>query len=349
MAQPRSLVQPFRKNKFIMGAGWRSYFAPYNAALGSAVADTTQGPTILDLTTGPFDQNRVLPTNFFDLGWIKEFKATSETKIGQVRAGIHGAVRAQYKGQIGESFEFKFREYGRLQFKIANGSDVINLMSGATPTTVGPLSASGASYASMVSYDAAGPTLTVDSASGFSVGNYIVCDIDYDPNTYGIVGSAGNAVFPNSVSDVDYIRKTSDYVARIVKINGAALTLDQKFAGGGSGNPTATIVPQAGSKVQKIKGWAAREGGSFISEWTGLFLLDTVDQAQLAVYYPHVSIMAPRDAAAPWAVENIGTTDFSGFELDAQFQALAFDDPWDGETVVGYKCMFLRPGEAPGY
>jgi hypothetical protein len=52
-ALPRSLVQPFRKNELVIGSGWRAYFAPYNIALGSAVASTAVGPTILDLAAIP--------------------------------------------------------------------------------------------------------------------------------------------------------------------------------------------------------------------------------------------------------------------------------------------------------
>ena len=41
-----------------------------------------------------------------------------------------------------------------------------------------------------------------------------------------------------------------------------------------------------------------------------------------------------------WAINNIGTTDTTGYQLDTVMQALAFDDPEDGETVVGYRAYF---------
>ena len=66
-------------------------------------------------------------------------------------------------------------------------------------------------------------------------------------------------------------------------------------------------------------------------------------------YYPHVSILQNRNQGANWAIENIGTTDLGGYELDAQFTALAFDDPLDGETVVAYHGYFFKPGEAAGF
>ena len=347
MSLPKSLVQPFRKNTLVVGSGWRAYFAPFDVYDSAQTFNTSIGPMMVDLTTGPFDRGS-LPSNFFDAGWIKDFKLTPESKVGSVRSGYRGAIHVQYKGQVGESFDFKFREYARLQYKLATGSSVINLLSGATPTTAGPVSASGAPTTLMSSYAVAGGvgTLTVPSSSGFAVGDWIVCDIDYNTATYGIIGDVGTPVFQNAVTDVDYIRKTSDYVAKVANKTATTLVLDQPFAGGGS---SGNVVPQAGSKIQKIKGWTAREGGTYFAEWTALFLLDTIDGAQIAVYYPHVSVGQPKDIAANWAIENIGTTDLGGYELDASYVALAFDDPLDGETVVGYKGFYPRPNQSVGY
>ncbi len=366
---PKSLQQPFRKNKLVVGAGWRAYFAPYNIALGSAVASTVQGPTIIDLTQGPFD-SYFPPFGLADLGWVKDFKLTVESKIGQVRSGYRGAVRAQYRGQVGESFELKFNEYGRLQYRLSTGSNVLNLLaaSGLAGGGAGPLSASGAPAANVTAYTPGSPVAwnapqtvfptltlaTIPQLSQIYPGSYIVADQDYVVGTFGgAVGDAGTNVYQNAVTDVDYIRKNSDFVARVTAITGNVLTLDAPFVGGGSGNPvpnflnnafTSFVNPQV--RCQSIKGFAAREGGTFIGEWTCLLLCNTVDGAQLVIYYPHISIMQNRDVAAPWTIENAGTTDESGFQLDAQFAALAFDDPLDGETVVAYKCYYYKPGEA---
>jgi hypothetical protein len=308
-------------------------------------------------TQGPFNTNN-LPTGWVDCGWIKDFKLTPGSKIGQVRSGYRGAIRAQYRGEVGESFEFKFRESARMQWKLSTGTDPFNLINNSTPlvqpTTAGPLSASGAPKTAMVSYSATPlpATITVTSAAAISVsgGMYIVADADYLTTQTGIVGAAGIPVQPGQVTDVDYIRKTSDFVARVVSVNANVLTLDQPFVGGGSSTTAlapGNATPPANAQVQVISGFAAREGGTFISEWSGLFIMDTIDAAQIAVYYPHVSIAQFRDVGA-WAIENQGTTDQTGYELDAMFNALAFDDPIDGETVVGYKAFYLRPGQAAG-
>jgi len=355
VALSKALVQPFRKNMLLIGAGYRAFFAPYNAALGSASANTALGPTILDLQTGGPFNTYAPPAGFTDLGWIKDFKITPASKIGQVRSGYRGAVRAQYRGQVGESFEFKFREASRMAFKISTGTDPFNLLDASMASSAGPLSASGAPKTAMVSYVPGPPAvLNVSNAAAISAsaGDFLVADIDYNPATYGLIGEAGVPVFPNAVTDIDYIRKTSDFVARIVGVVGNAITLDQPFVGGGNGTTslpanTPQGTPPAGSNVQLISGWACREGGTFITEWSGLFVLDTIDQAQIALYYPHVSINQFRDIAA-WAIENVGTTDLTGYELDCVMEALAFDDPLDGETVVGYTAYYARPGQSVG-
>jgi len=351
VALSKALVQPFRKNTLLIGAGWRGFFAPYNIAAGSAVASTTIGPTILDLQAqGPFNSNAP-PAGWTDTGWIKDFKLTPASKIGQVRSGYRGAIRAQYRGEVGESFDFKFREAARMQFKIATGTNPFNLLYGVSAQTLGPLSATGAPKTAMSAYSAGPPaTVTVANATAIAVsgaGEYIVVDLDYSPAQTGVVGAAGIPIQPGQVLDVDYIRKTSDFVGRAVGLATNVITLDQPMVGGGSGIGTAPTSPPTGSNAQRIIGWAAREGATYITEWSALFIMDTIDSAQIAVYYPHVSIAQFKDVNA-WTIENVGTTDETGYDLDCTMNALAFDDPIDGETVVGYKAFYPRPNQAIG-
>lgn len=358
MPLSKSLTQPFRRNELFVGAGWRAMFAPFNAAASYASSNTTVGPSILDLeTTGPFNSNAP-PAGWTDLGWIKDLKITPGSKIGQVKSGYRGATRAQYRGEVAEQFEFSFREMTRMAFKIATGTTPFNLLSNTVPaSTTGPLNASGGQAVAMGAsgYQSGGagatlgsPTVFVPAGSGslFAANQYIVVDQDYNGTSYGIVGDAGVNIFNAAVTDVNYLRKTSDYVARIVSISAGAvagqdgLVIDQPFIGGGNAaTGTPNNAPTAGAKVQIIKGFAAREGGTTITEWSALLINDTIDGAQLAVYYPHASIMVFKDFAA-WAIANIGTTDLTGSELQCTMEALAFDDPLDGETVVSYKAFY---------
>lgn len=362
MPLSKALVQSFRKNELIIGAGWRAFFAPFNIQLNAGTADSTQGPQILDLqSAGPFN-TYAMPAGWTDLGWIKDFKITPASKVGQIKSGYRGATRQQIRGEIGETFEFKFRESTRMAFKIATGTEIFNLLKGTTATTIGPVSATGAQAVPLGAsgYQANGagttlgsPTLFVPASSGtlFAVNDDIVCDVDYNQSSVGFIGDNGIPIYANNApQDVDFIRKTSDFVARITKIVPLAvagqdgLVLSQPMVGGGSG-PTTVVntSPQVTSKIQKIKGWTAREGGTFITDWSAMFVLDTVDGDQLVQYYPHVSISQFRDFAA-WAITNIGTTDLTGYELDCMLEALAFDDPLDGETVVCYRAFYPNAG-----
>jgi hypothetical protein len=357
MPASKSLAQPIRRNVIPVGGGWRAFFAPFNTALAVSSNSTSNGPKILDLQNlGPFSTNAP-PAGFFDCGWIKNFKIAPGSKIGMIRSGVRGAVRAQFRGEVAESVDFAFRESTRMNWKIATGTIPMNLLSNPTPSTAGPLSGSGAQAVPLgvSGYQAAGfgsavgvPVIAVPAGSGslFAAGNYIVADQDYDGVSFGLIGDAGVPIFQGTVTDVDYLRKTSDYVARVVAVipnivaGQDGLQLNAPIVGGGNAvSGTPNTGPTAGAKIQKVKGFAAREGTSAITDWTGLFICDTLDIAQLALYYPHLAINQFKDIA-PWTLENAGTTDMVGYELQTNMNALAFDDTLDGETIVRYSAWY---------
>lgn len=376
MSFPKSLQQPFRPGQILVGGGFRAFFAPYNATLGHASSSTSVGPNILDLQVqGPFNENAP-PTNFNDLGWIDSYKMAPASKIGVIRSGYRGAVRAIYRGEVGETFDFVFKEMSRMALKIASGSEVFNLLSNpaATASTVGPLSSSGATAVALGAsgYNASytngtlglsgSPVLFLAANSGtlFTANTYIVCDDDYTAGTYGQVGAAGIPVFQNAVTDVDFIRKTSDFVARITSIipsNTAGnstgqdiLVLNKVLVGGGNSSSSATQAasygPDAAAKVQTIKGYLTREGGTFVTEWTALFTCTLVDTSQVAIYYPHVALSAFK-GMTNFQIENIGTTSETAYQLETTMMAMAYDDPLDGETVVRYAAYYPAAGKDP--
>jgi hypothetical protein len=361
---PKSLYQPLRQGMLSVGAGWRAFYAPFNkiAALSSSYSNI--GPTMIDLQNqGPFNDGS-LPAHFFDCGLVADIKVSQATKFGSIKTGHRNVVRAMYVGDLAETFEVKFAERSRIVDQISSGMQVFNLLSnpGFAGTVASPLSASGATALAMGAsgYLALGiastatanlPTLCVPAGSGasFAVGNYIVCDQDYVPGAGGYQGDAAALAFPGVVSDIDYIRKTSDYVARIVAIVPSvvsgqdALVLNKPFVGGGNslivGN--ATYGPTAGAKVQVIKGTVRRNGGSKINEWTALFLLETEDASQFALYYPRVAPSSPKGMAA----DSVTDTSMFKYSMDTEFTALGFDDQTDGETVLSYMAYYPNAGQ----
>jgi hypothetical protein len=372
MALPKSLTQPLRQGQLSVGSGWRAYFAPFNTALAVNQNSTILGPTIYDLEVAAkfIDAGGAFgaPAGWFDLGYVNKFKFTPGSKIGNVMTGYRGVIRAKYRAETSEKVSFVFMEMSHLALKIASGTQVFNLLkSTAAASTTGPLSSSGVAAVALGAsgYIPTGlgsgptngkPTLFVPAGSGanFPAGSYIVCDQDYNGTSFGFVGDAGANVFQGAVSDVDFIRKTSDYVQGVSQVVAGAvsgqdaLILTGPFVGGGQQSAlgvTPNVVPTSGAKVQAIQGFASREGGTFIQEWSAVFILDTIDASQLMFYYPRI---AP-DQFAGFDANNLqNATALQTYELNASYDALGFDDPLDGETVVRYTAYYPHPYESIG-
>ena len=370
MALPNSLVQKLRQNQLFVGDGWRAYFAPFNTPLAVSQSSTSVGPTILDLQVLAGFTENTPPSGWSDLGLIDKFSFKPGSKIGDVKTGFRMATRARYRGEIDETCQWTFRESSHLSLKIASGAQVFNLLkSTAAASTLGPLSSSGttATPVGASGYSATGlatgatngqPTLFVPSGSGalYPAGTFIVCDQDYAAAT-GYVGDAGAWVFPGAgITDVDYIRKTSDYVATVKAVIANAVTgqdaliLTKPFVGGGcNAVPGATVytVPETspasrGAKVQAISGYTTREGGTYIKEWSGVFVRATVDGSQMVIYYPRLSVSA-YGGVEDIAIEGIQSLTSMG--QTAAMKALAFDDPLDGETVCRYEAYYPSSAE----
>ncbi len=325
----KSLVQPFRKPMVLVGSGFRGFFAPY-------VQGATPTPTVFDpARQGRFDTNTP-PSGWYDLGWIEQLRRSPSGRIGQIRSGYRGAVRAQYRGEVGSSVEFEFREWGKLQMALAGGTTHFNILKAAAGSAQQPLGGSPtAAVALGGGSTATSIVLTAGGGAQFQVGQYIAVDLDYSGQT-GYVGSGLQAslVPAGSVSDVDFIRRVTFNVGLIKQIATDTLTLDQPLLGG---------APAAGAKAQAVTGFANREGSSFLPSWSAVFVVDTIDGAQLYYYYPQLSIAGDREETT-FDVENSGAATARGHALHAEFNALAFEDPVDGETVVCYRGFFPASG-----
>jgi hypothetical protein len=329
MSISKSLVQPFRKPMVLVGSGFRGYFAPF-------VQGAEPAPTLFDpARQGRFDTNAP-PAGWYDLGWIDQFRRSPAGRIGQIRSGYRGAVRAQYRGEIGSSVEFEFREWGKLQMALAGGTTHFNILKADAGSPEQPV---GGTPAAAVALEAGSTATSLVLAAGggaqFAVGEILAVDVDYEGQA-GYVGSGIQASFvpATAVSDTDYIRRVTFNVGVISAINGDTLTLEQPLLGG---------APVAEAKVQAVTGFASREGSSFVQSWSAIFVVDTADGAQLYYFYPQLSISGERDDAT-FDIENAGAADVRGYALRAEFNALAFEDPVDGETVVCYRGFFPAPG-----
>lgn len=219
---------------------------------------------------------------------------------------------------------------------LATGSQHMNLLapaSGAAPQCAGGPAAPAAailpgSTATMIQLASA-------DAASFATGSMVAVDSDYTGQT-GFVGApVSGAYVRKPLTDVDYIRRITFNVALVSQVSSGALTLAQPLPGG---------VPSTGAKIQAVKGFADREGGFFLQEWSALFVMEGSQGERIMIHYPRLQpATGAEETAVPLAVKSKGT--LARLLLKGEFVALPVTDPLDGERVVCYR-SFLPANNA---
>ena len=244
----------------------RAYFGPVNRVAGQ--------PMPFDAAVnGRFDL-AMPPAGWTSLGWISDFKRVSATKYVPVRAGVQEQVSVQVRTAPDAHVQFQFREWGKLQLAIACGTQHLNLLDVQAAAALQP-----GSTASALNLDAA-------SLTKFQAGDVVAVDVDYQQQT-GYVGTGIPAAFVAGAQaaqlHADYVRRVTYNVAKVASVTQAQLVLDQPLPGG---------APAASASVQKVLGFADREGSSYFQEWSGLFIADGAQGDRMCFYYPRLQTMS---------------------------------------------------------
>lgn len=348
----------------------RAYFAPVNRA--------TETPTIFDpAASGVFPLNSP-PAPWVDLGWIDEFERYYDTPTDVVRSGVNALPTTQFRGPLEARVEFDFREWGKLQMALAGGSEHMNVLAtlpSAAPEPSGGIPIPG--VAALAGSTASQIVLGAGTVNAFAPGNLIAVDVDYQQQI-GYVGSGIAAAYVSDAADVNndlnYVRRVTFNVGRVVQITTTSLILSQALLAG---------VPAAGASAQAVVAFVDREGGSFFQEWSALFVAEAESGGRVCFYYPRLSpnpgsapggasvksgagLRAPKSGGAtnanPTATTKSGfgvsTKKFSredfaeiakpltSMSLHASFIALPFTDTNDGQTVLCYRSFFPTPMSA---
>ena len=109
--------------------------------------------------------------------------------------------------------------------------------------------------------------LVVGAGEAFAVGDLVAVDVDY-AGQVGFVGSGVSGGYVRAaaaVGDVNYVRRVTLNVARVISVTSGVLGLGSALLAG---------VPVAGMQVSKVVGFCDRESGGFFQEWSGLFVAD---------------------------------------------------------------------------
>lgn len=297
----------------------RAYFAPVNRSAGT--------PTVFDAAQmGAFALDAP-PAPWIDLGWCSNFLRKSETKVGALTTGAPTMVQSQVRTQVEATVGLEFESWGKLQLALAAGSQQMNLLrttSGAAANGSGGVAA--AAVPLQAESTATSLNVGATATAQFHVGDLVAVDVDYVAQV-GFVGSGISAAYVSSPaavgSDVNYVRRVSLNVGRVVAIAGGALQLGGSLPAG---------VPVAGMQVSALVGFVDREGGGFFQEWSGLFVMDGEQGDRVIYHYPRLQAMQ----GSAERVETLAGP-LARVKLAGAFRALPVKDANDSASVLCFR------------
>ncbi len=310
----------------------RAYFAPVDRVNGpTAIFDPSQN--------GAFELDAP-PSPWIDLGWIENLQRTSTSQIVGLAGGTAGAVSAQARRALGTRVEFEFRDWGKLQMALACGAEHMNVL--ATDPSASPEGSGGAPLTAVpvLAGSSAGELVLGGGAvDAFQAGDLVACDVDY-AGQVGYVGTGVSGAYVQGPDDVrqdpNYVRRITFNIGRVAVVTETSLLLTQALAGG---------VPASGASVQQVIAFVDREGGTFLQQWSGLFIAEDESGGRVCFFYP---LLSPCTATAEWTRESVVeiTKPIGELALQASFAALPTIDVNDGETVLCYRSYFPASGAA---
>jgi hypothetical protein len=297
----------------------RAYFAPAQTLFDAAQS----GRFVVDSPPAPW----------IDLGWCSKFVRKSGTKIAALHTGAPATTTSQARTGIEATVQLCFESWGKLQMALSCGSQQMNLLA----TAVGSATNGSGGIAATPVPLTAGSTATalnVGAAStSFAVDDLIAVDADYT-GQMGFVGSGASAAYVRSATsvanDINYIRRVTLNVGRVVAVDSGTLTLAAPLLAG---------APTAGMQVSRLLGFVDREGGCFFQEWSALFVMDGEQGDRVIFHYPRLQAMqtAAESADALEAAHSAAHAQLERLRLIGAFRALPVRDPNDGETALCFR------------
>ncbi|HEY6413612.1 MAG TPA: hypothetical protein VIX42_07990 [Edaphobacter sp.] len=297
----------------------RAYFAPVNRAAGV--------PTVFDAAQmGGFALDAP-PAPWVDLGWCSGFARKSATKVGALRTGAPAMAQNQVLTEVEATVSLEFESWGKLQMALAAGSQQMNLLRTASGVVANGSGGVAAAAVALGAGSTAGSlNVGAAAAAGFVVGDLVAVDVDY-VGQVGFVGSGVSGAYVGSAAsvggDVNYVRRVSLNVGRVVSIANGVLQLGSALVAG---------APVAGMKVSRLVGFVDREGGGFFQEWSGLFCLDGEQGDRVIYHYPRLQAMQ----GAVEMMEALAGP-LEKVRLVGAFRALPVKDSNDGAAVLCFR------------
>lgn len=299
----------------------RAYFAPVDRRSGE--------PAVFDPSRGAFDAD-FPPAPWMDLGPIENLSRATKADVQLLRAGRSSSPRVLSR-KCGEArVQFDFTRWGKLQLAISSGSQHLNVLGPAQDSAGGGSGAPAEPACPLLAGTSASElVIATDALQKFAAGDLVAVDDDYHQQS-GYVGTPIPGSFVDDVQrsevDADYTRRVTFNLARVVEITQTSLKLDTPLPGG---------VPGPEMRVQKVIGFVDRDAGTFVQEWSALFVMKERWGGRLCLYYPRLQTAEPGSETSHAVGE-----DLRRLLLHASFVAMPVRDCIDAEETVCYRTYF---------
>lgn len=295
------------------------------------------GPAVFD----PARQGRfptiTPPPGWLALGAVSALERSDTGTFAEIWSGAPASLHTRARASSGGTLRCSFAGWSKLGMALSSGSQQMNLLrtttlataadSGGTPDCAAVLSGSTAS------------SLRVPQSFTVNAGDLVVVDTDYGGQT-GFLGSPfANAYVPAPArvgNDVHYLRRISFNLARVSSAtsdpNDATAQLLTLVAPLPAGPPTGTM------QIGVVQGFVDRVGGSYLGEWSVLFVADGVGGDRVLLHYPRLQVATGATESRTALAANL-----ERWRLEANFVALPVTDANDGDAVLCYRSYLPAP------
>ncbi|WP_419805139.1 hypothetical protein [Terriglobus sp.] len=314
----------------VVSGGVRMFAAP--------VDRSGLGPRVFD----PARQGRFAvsapPAGWLALGAVTALERNDTGTFTEIWNGAPASIGTRARSSSGASLRCAFAAWSKLAMALSSGSQQMNLLRTAAIFTAAD--SGGTADSAAVLGGSTDTALRVPQSFAVNAGDLIVVDADYAGQT-GFLGSpVASAYVPDAArvhNDVHYLRRVSFNLARVSSVApdpNAADTAQLLILVA----PLPAGIPAGATQVSVVQGFVDRVGGSFLSEWSALFVADGVAGDRVLLHYPRLQI-----AAGATETRQELAAGLERWRLEANFVALPVTDANDGDAVLCSRSYLPAP------
>lgn len=278
------------------------------------------------------------PPGWMDAGNVLELQRDAETTFTEVLSGTPAMVKTRGRAKVSAAVSCTLTNWSKLALLLSGGSQSMNLLRHAS-TGSNDDSGGQTEMAMPVLTGSTATVLLLAAGSNVNVGDAVVVDVDYTNQTGPLGSGVAGTTLQSAASvgaDVDYIRRVSLNVGRVVGVANAGTMMAVTLAA-----PLLAGAPATGMNLAVLLGFTDRLGGTFVPEWSALFVLDGVQGDRVLLHYPRLQ-MAPGNAEVSGKL----AAGLDVWRLRANFHALPVTDGNDGAAVLCLRTYLPAPGRA---